>query len=106
MDSPTPSNPLAVLPNPLASTLPNPPASGGEGGVGFSVPLLGSKGAGFGQGQKTVSQWRGSVDSNLRVSPPCDADGDVFVNSGADDLTPMSLIKVGDVGSAANKTDP
>ena len=46
------------------------------------------------------------VDRNLTVSLPCDADGDVFVNSSADDRTPMSLIKVGDVGSAANKTDP
>ncbi len=47
-----------------------------------------------------------SVDSNLTISLPCDADGDVFVNSSAYDLTAMFLIKVGDVGSTANKTDP
>ena len=42
------------------------------------------------------------VDSNLRVSPLCDTDGDIFINSGTDDLSPMLLIKVGDVGAASH----
>ena len=48
---------------------------------------------------------RRSVDDNLRVSSACDANRDIFVDGSADNGTPMLPIKVGDVGSAPNKTD-
>ena len=43
------------------------------------------------------------IDSNLRTLFPCYMDRDIFINSGTDDLAPMFLIKVGDVGSAPTK---
>ncbi len=42
------------------------------------------------------------VDSNLGVSPPCDADGDIFINGGTDDLSAILSIKIGDVGAASH----
>ena len=46
------------------------------------------------------------VDSNLTISSLRDADGDIFVDSGADDLAAISLIEAGNIGSAADKADP
>ena len=45
------------------------------------------------------------VDGNLGVESFYDMDGDIFVDSSTDDLSPMLPKKVGNIGSAANKTD-